>query len=414
MSTTRSATSAGRRIATWARCFGLLAASRLEIEPLVSLELPVDRAAEAYAALTGPEPPLAAVLSYEARSLEQQPEVVRTSRAVEPVAANGAVRIALVGPGSFLRAVHIPNLKKDPNAPIVVVAGRSGTAASDAARLVGGADATTDWRSAVERDDVDLVVVGTRHDTHAEIAATALRAGKAVFVEKPLGLSREEIDDVWEAGRNNDRLAIGFNRPFAPLAQTLERELRQGPDAPIHVIYRVSAPLDPDAWLNDPAVGGGRLLGEACHMFDFANWLCGTPERVFGTALPSENGVRTVESSTVTVQYANGSVATVLYSGVGAAAMPKERVEVMCSGQSWVLDDFRELTSYSRNGTRTEASGAIDKGHADLMRRVLAACRGEVPFEPGIGSAYAAQSVALAGLESIASGARTKVVLPEP
>jgi predicted dehydrogenase len=277
--------------------------------------------------------------------------------------------------------------------------------------LVGGADSTTYWRSAVEREDVDLVLIGTRHDTHAEIAATALRAGKAVFVEKPLGLSREEIDDLWDAGRANDRLAIGFNRPFAPLAQILERELRQAPASPIHLVYRVSAPLDPGHWLNDPAVGGGRILGEACHMFDFANWLCGTPERVTGTALPSENSVRTVESSTVTVQFANGSMTTVHYSAVGATSMPKERIELMSGGRSWVLDDFKSLTSYAGGSQTTESSASADKGHAVLMQRVLGASRGEGPFEPGLDAAYAAQSVALAALESFATGAPVQVVL---
>src|SRR5262249_19394242 len=292
------------------------------------------------------------------------------------------------------------------------VAGRRGTSASDAARAVGGADATTDWRDAVERDDVDLVLIGTRHDTHAEIAAAALQAGKAVLVEKPPGLSRAEIDEVWEAGRENGRLAIGFNRPFARLSDALERELRQVPPGPIQLVYRVSAPLDPDDWLNDPAVGGGRILGEACHMFDYANWLCRTPERVVASALPSRNGVRTVESSTVSVTYANGSVATVHYSGVGAKSMPKERMEVMCGGRSWVLDDFKQLTSFDGGGSRTEAAASVEKGHAALMRRVLSACRGEAGFEPGLEAAYAAQSVALAALESIATAAPVDVGLP--
>jgi predicted dehydrogenase len=254
-------------------------------------------------------------------------------------------------------------------------------------------------------------VIGTRHDSHAEIAAAALRAGRAVFVEKPLGLSRDEIDDVWDAGRDNDRLAIGFNRPFAPIAERLRREVDQA-EGPIHLIYRVNAPLAADHWLNDPRVGGGRILGEACHMFDFANWLCGVPLRVMAGALPAPPAVGSVESATVLVEYANGSVATVAYSGAGAGAMPKERVEVLRGGRSWVLDDFRSLTSWGTDGERTETARAPDKGHAALMRRVLAACRGEAPFEPGLQAAYAAQSVALCALESIAGSVTVDVPLP--
>src|SRR3954465_7175257 len=110
----------------------------------------------------------------------------------------------------------------------------------------GGAD-TALGGVAVEDADIDLVVIGTRHDTHAEIAAAALRAGRAVFVEKPLGLTREQINDVWEAGTGNDRLAIGFNRPFSPLSQRLESELGEV-EGPLHVVYRVNAPLAPDHW----------------------------------------------------------------------------------------------------------------------------------------------------------------------
>src|SRR5204862_2766178 len=114
---------------------------------------------------------------------------------------------------------------------------------------LGAADTATDWSLALQDPDVDLVLIGTRHDSHAEIAAAALRAGRAVFVEKPLGLSRAEIDEVKAAGADNDRLAIGFNRPFAPLSRRLRAEF-DGAAGPAHVVYRVSAPLPPDHWLN--------------------------------------------------------------------------------------------------------------------------------------------------------------------
>jgi predicted dehydrogenase len=393
----------------------LLAAGHVNVDPLVDLELPVERAPEAYSALATSEPPLAVVLLYsrsEDFSAERsRSEVVRTSRQITGSRGESTVRVALIGAGSFVTTVHVPTLAADDRARIVVVANRRGTSASDAARRAGGADTTTDWRGVLERDDVDLVLIGTRHDSHAEIAAAALRAGKAVFVEKPLGLSRAEIDAVWDAARANDRLAIGFNRPFSHFARTLERELRSIVPGPVFLVYRVSAPGPPDHWLNDSAVGGGRLLGEACHMFDFANWLCGTPERVFAAALPSTNGVSTVENSAVTIQYSNGSVATLHYTAVGADAMPKERIELMGGGHAWVLDDFVSLTSYAGSRSRTQTARARDKGHATLMKGVLTACRGEAPFEPGIEAAYAAQAVALAALESVATARPVAVVL---
>ena len=327
----------------------LLASGDVRVEPLVDLEVPVDRAHEAYAAVNGPEPPLAAVLTYTSRPEGPTREVVRVSGRGDRKAGD-PVRVAMVGAGGFVRGMHLPNLKRDPNARVDLVVTRRGTTATDVARQLGGARTATDWRVAVEDPEIDLVVIGTRHDTHAEIAAAALRAGKAVFVEKPLGLTREEIDDVWAAGRDNDRLAIGFNRPFAPLARTLGEQVRAQP-GPIHLVYRVNAPLPHDHWLNDPAQGGGRLLGEACHMFDFANWLCGTPVRVLAAALPAPPDVASVESASVTIEYADGSVATVHYSGVGAGSMPKERIEVLRGGASWVLEDFT-LAHHLRRGRR--------------------------------------------------------------
>jgi predicted dehydrogenase len=374
----------------------------VQLDELVGVELPIDRAVEAYEALAGEAPPAAAVLTYDER--ERTPTIRRSSA---PAARrDGEVRVAIVGAGSFVRGTHVPNLQREQGVRIASVISRGGSSAESLARSLNGASPGTDWREAVEAEDVDLVLVGTRHDTHAEIAAAALRAGKAVFVEKPLGLSREEIDDVWAAGKGNDRLAIGFNRPFAPLARRLERMVRTAP-GPVQLVYRVNAPVPADHWLNDPHEGGGRILGEACHMFDFASWLCGEPQRVVAVALPGEVST---ESASVTIQYADGSVATIHYSALGAESMPKERVEVLRGGLSWALDDFQALTSF-RGDADTETM-RTDKGHAELMHRVIAACRGEQPFEPGLGAAYMAQSVALAALESISSGQAVDVQGP--
>ena len=396
---------AGRNMEEFLR---LLADGLLTLDPLVELELPVERAVEGYEALRGDSPPLAVVLTYPERRPDETPIPRASASPVSP--SDSAVRVALVGAGSFMRSTHLPNLERANGVRVTGVVSRGGSSAASLARRLDGAWSGTDWNAAVEASDVDLVVVATRHDTHAEIASAALRAGKAVFVEKPLGLTRGQIDDVWAAGEKNDRLAIGFNRPFAELARRLEDEVR-ATAGPIQLVYRVSSPLAPEHWLNDPLEGGGRLLGEACHMFDFANWLCGTPGRVLAAAIPAPEGVGSPESATVTIQYADGSVASIHYSGLGATSMPKERIELLRGGRSWVLDDFRTLTSFDESGTSTHSARG-DKGHAELLRRVLAAARGERPFEPGLGAAYLAQSVALAALESIATGSPVEVQLP--
>jgi predicted dehydrogenase/threonine dehydrogenase-like Zn-dependent dehydrogenase len=391
----------------------LLGSGQVRVDPLVDMEVPIERAAEAYAAIEGSEPPLAAVLVYDTdpaavtgaaqRGRAANSSATNSNNMVTKIHGSSELCVALIGAGGFVMGVHLPNLLADSRVRVKTVVTRSTTTAGDAARLAQGAAPTTVWRVPLADPDIDLVVIGTRHDSHAEIAVAALEAGKAVFVEKPLGLTREEIDTVWNASRNNGRLAIGFNRPFARLARCLHAEAT-ATHGPMHVIYRVNSRLPPEHWLNDPLTGGGRLLGEACHMFDFVNWLCGTPERVLAAALPAPAALRTVESSSVTIVYSDGSVGTIHYSGVGAEELPKERIEVMRGGRAWTLDDFRSLTSYGPNGKRIKRQRRADKGHATLLAGVLTACRGEAPFTPGIDAAYKAQSVALAAIDSIAAG----------
>lgn len=395
---------AGRNMEEFLR---LVSDGLVTLDPLIDLELPVERASEGYEGLNGDSPPLAVALTYP----ERRPEAAASRTSASPVATrDGEVRVALVGAGGFVRSTHLPNLQREDGVRVTTVVSRGGSSAASVARSFDGARTGTDWRDAVGAPDVDLVVVGTRHDSHAEIAAAALRAGKAVFVEKPLGLTREEIDDVWAAGGENDRLAIGFNRPFAELSKRLAEELKAS-SGPVQLVYRISSPVAPEHWLNDPREGGGRILGEACHMFDFANWLLGSPERVFAAAVPAPPGVASPESASITIQYADGSVASVHYSGLGPTSMPKERVELLRGGRSWVLEDFSTLTSFGSDGSSTATSKG-DKGHAALLRGVIAAARGEQPFEPGLGAAYLAQSVALGALESIASGSAVAVESP--
>jgi polar amino acid transport system substrate-binding protein len=383
----------------------LLSEASVRVDPMIEMTLPLERAGEAYERIAEKEPPLAVVLSYQPAG-SARTEVLRSTQQTKEGSTDG-LKVALIGAGEFVQGTHLPNLKAAADTAITTVVTRRGSTAGDVARRAGAAKTSTDWRVAIDDPDVDLVLIGTRHDTHAEIATAALEAGKAVFLEKPLGLTRDQIDAVWNAARKNPRLAIGFNRPFAPLARRLEEELG-AVEGPIQLIYRVSSPLPAEHWLNDPVEGGGRVLGEACHMYDFANWLCGTPARVQAAALPGRRKVVTPESTSVTIEYESGSLASVHYTVVGPSSLPKERIEVVRGGRAWVLDDFGSLTSYN-GGERRRRARRPSKGHAELLGAVLAATRGETPFEPGIGAAYAAQSVALAALEAIATGSAVEV-----
>lgn len=378
----------------------LIATDRLRVDSLIGLETTIDRAADAFEALLRPSPPIAAMLTYP-DSNQATATSVRPARRRARRRSDGT-RIAIIGPGSFVKSVHVPNLRRTPDAHIVALAGRTPTAASALARSIPDCELTTDWRTVIERDDIDLVLIGTRHDSHAEIAIAALRAGKSVFVEKPLGLTREEIDAVQAAeSASAGGLMVGFNRPFAPLARRMRHEVCQV-DGPLSLSYRVSAPMASDHWLNDPVVGGGRLVGEACHMFDFACWIAGPAVEVFAAAPPA--GEASPSSASITLRHLGGAVSTILYVSSGGPAMPKERIEVFRGGTAWVLDDFRRLVRFGTTERTLDDASRADKGHAALMRAMLEACAGSRPFVPGVDEGHRAQVISFAALSAIETG----------
>lgn len=370
----------------------LMAAGDLDLEPMIERTVPITDAASLYEG----EAPLAAVIRYDERSARS------AAPAAPPMPKRSGIELALIGPGGFAQAFLVPPLRSDSRATIRWVVARTPASAK---RLAGQyeARAETDYREALADDAVDAVFVTTRHDSHAEIAAAALEAGKAVYCEKPLGLSHDEIDQVWRAAQDNPRLVIGFNRRRAPLVEQMVAALASL-EGPVTMVYRVNSPLPKDAFLNDPIEGGGRLLGEGCHFADLSNFVCGRPVRVTGHAAPARPGVARPEDLTFSISYADGSIATVIYTGAGTKDLPKERIEVFRGGAALVLDDFKRLSGYGAAGG-LEASSETDKGHAANVAAFLDAACGEGAFEPGIEAAYLAQEVVLAAQDSIASGA---------
>jgi predicted dehydrogenase len=216
----------------------------------------------------------------------------------------------------------------------------------------------------------DMVVIATRYDSHADLASRALDAGKHVFVEKPLALTWEELDHVVKtyAGSRDLLLMVGFNRRFAPAAIRLGEELA-GRRSPVIINYRLNAGYVPlESWLHG-AEGGGRNLGEACHMYDFFRSFAKTEvTSVSATAIkPGDLPYRKDDNFAATVAYADGSVGNLLYTAMGPKqGLPKERIEVFCDGEAYIIDDFKILTRCSDGEVLW--SGETDKGHAEEMR----------------------------------------------
>jgi predicted dehydrogenase/threonine dehydrogenase-like Zn-dependent dehydrogenase len=369
----------GRNLAEVLR---LMAAGALRPARLTTDVFDLDEAPAAYARLADDErESLGILLRYPGLDRPGPRSVTRgrRRRAVSRGIARQAPRIGVVGAGTFARTVLMPALQR--RADIVAVATATGPSARAAADRFNAPLATTDANEVFEADDVDAVVIATRHDTHADYAARALRAGKHVFVEKPLALDEEGLRVVEEAAADSGRvLMVGFNRRFAPLARRLREAL--GGRGPLVISYRVNAGRVPRShWTHDPEVGGGRIVGEVCHFVDLASFLCdAVPVRVSAMALGDGSEPRE-DNLAATLSFTNGSVAVIVYTALGDPAMPKERVEVLGEQGAAALDDYTELRLY-RGGHEARVKGKRDKGHDAEMAAFVQACRGGRPPWP--------------------------------
>ncbi|MCE9590347.1 MAG: bi-domain-containing oxidoreductase [Planctomycetes bacterium] len=369
----------GRNIEHYLR---MLADRSVSVRPLIGATFPVAHAEEAYAVLRERSPrPLVVLLSYPAADDAAPPARVVTNPNAAPCGRD-RVRLAVIGAGLFAREMHLPNLRRlGERVYLRAVMSRTGHVAADAARRFGVATATTDLAAVLGDDQIDAVLITTRHDTHAGLALAALRAGKHVLVEKPLTLTRDELAEIEsffheqeQAHKPAPLLLTGFNRRFSPHARRL-RELLAGRQGPMMIHYRFNAPrLAPDHWVHGPE-GGGRNLGEACHIYDLFTALTGA--RAVGvTAQPiaADGAVRGNENFTATVRFDDGSVATLSYTTLGHPDLPKERMELFADGVAYVLDDYRTLTvaGSRKAGVNTRV---VDKGHAAELDTFITAVR---------------------------------------
>ena len=372
----------------------LLADGKIDVDSLISAEYPIEEADDAYQAVQ--EGALAVLLTYgEPEEPLAVPQQFLLTRAAPP--ERGRIGVALVGAGSFARAVHLPNLKASPYFEVRAVVSGSASA-TQVARKAGASLATTSLTAGLADPGVDAVLIATRHHLHAEQAIAALQMGKHVFVEKPMALSVDDCRAMIEtAGATGALLTVGFNRRAAPTARALKAALDQA-TGPHVITFRVNAgPLPADHWLNDPREGGGRLMGEGVHFIDF---VCGMVEAepVSVSAQGSSDG----QDFVITIRFADESLGTVIYTARGDPAFPKERVEAFAGGGVAVLDDFRSLSLHGLRGQ--EIRGGQDKGHRALLDNFGRAIRGEADLIITGYDGLRATWIALAALESIRAG----------
>jgi predicted dehydrogenase len=404
----------------------LMGRGQIDVAPLITHRIPLERAAEAYDLITGEggAPPIAVLLDHrageEATAGRQPVEGPVLSGAEGPVLSGASgvvegrlirlaqgpspaapVRLGVLGAGRFAQGVVLPILKKRRGVACVGIASARGLNAAEAGRRFGFAYATTDEDRILQDAEINTLAILTRHNMHAQQTAAALRAGKNVWCEKPLALTAAGLSEVETAlARASGILTVGFNRRFAPLARPL-REFFGTEPGPLTMVYRVNAgALPPNHWLLDPEQGGGRTLGEVCHFVDFLTYLAAAlPRRVTAQGSGGEDVV-------VVLEFPGGSVGTIVYAAHGDRSSSKERLEVFGSGKTAVLDDFRrlEMSVGGRRETRRLWLRS-DKGHAAHWDAFLSAVASGGPAPIPYPQLLAVADATLAAVESIRRGA---------
>jgi polar amino acid transport system substrate-binding protein len=382
----------------------LLEDGSVDVGPLITHRFPLAEAPAAYALLSGRtrEPYLGIVLSYPGHSARTAQRTVETTDAVP-----GEIGLSLFGAGNYATASLLPLLKSVPGIALRGVATASGRTAQDIAARTGFAFAV-DSLDGLLGDDTHALLIATRHDSHAAAVTAGLAAGKHVYVEKPLALTCAEWQRVAVAheGAPASQLMIGFNRRFAPLTDRLRAHFIDC-GAPLAISIRVNAGAIPnDHWIQSPAIGGGRLVGEGCHFIDLACAIAGArPVEVHAAAVAkADRSPRTNDSVAATLRFANGALATVLYLADGSKALAKESVEVFGGGRAAVLSDFRRLDLYfGDTGHSAHRLAAADKGQAAMLRAWVAGMKSGVPCVP-VADLLDSSLATLAAVEALTTG----------
>ncbi|HRK91030.1 MAG TPA: bi-domain-containing oxidoreductase [Anaerolineales bacterium] len=340
----------------------LMASGKLKVASLISHRFDIEEGVKAYEVITGKkkEPFLGVLLKYPDVKKSESSKVIRFN--VPTFKHSNVITLGVLGAGLFANSTLLPILKSNKDFELVGIASSGGLHAQHSGRKFGFQYATSSEDEIINDPKINTVAILTRHDTHADLVVKALKAGKHVFVEKPLAINEKQLSQITKALAAHDSLlTVGFNRRFAPLIRNLKSQISNRVE-PLHAHYRVNAGFIPaNHWTQDPAIGGGRIIGEACHFVDVLTFLVGTaPVSVTAHALPN-NGKYSEDNVSMTFTFADGSVGVVDYLANGDKSMPKERLEVFCGGMVAVLDDYVSLTTV-KDGKKKVESGAQDKG----------------------------------------------------
>lgn len=391
----------------------LLSEGRIDITNLIGASFEVDDAASAYASLEAEgDKPIIVLLEYPDRDGKTD----RLLRLGAPRQAKGGksgkVGVGLVGAGSFAQGVHLPNMLKLKNSlELKAVMSGTGVNAATVAKTYEAGIATTDLDEVLGEDDIDLVLVSTRHNLHGDMVLRSLKAGKSVFVEKPLCMTPDELDGIRDFYAEADAataplLMTGFNRRFSP-AMVRAKEMLKDRSSPLVLNYRMNAGYIPgDHWVHGPE-GGGRNIGEACHIYDlFGYFTEAEPVAVSATGISAESAHwKSNDNFVATVKYDDGSVCTLTYTALGDRDYPKERMDLFCGGMVLSVDDYKKLDV---TGVRSSgwSSSSVQKGHMEELEALANALRDSSPWPISLTDQLAATEISFAVEDQLRDGVK--------
>ena len=351
----------------------MIAGGQLDVRSLISHQFNFEEAVQAYATLSADKGALGILLNYSSQPSERHQKTI----ALETNQINhssSAPRIGLIGAGNYASRVLIPALKST-SAKMQMIATSGGVNAVVQGQKAGFLKATTDTPQLLQSSEVDTVIVATQHNTHAQFVIDALAAKKHVFVEKPLAINIEELERVKSqySQSKNQSLMVGFNRRFAPHVVKMKELLQSthGPKAFVMVMNAGAIPLS--HWTQDIHVGGGRIIGEACHFIDLMRFLAGAKiSSVQARRAKSEQAdISTEDITSITLGFEDGSLGTIHYFANGHNAFPKERVEVFVDGKILQLDNFRKLKGYGWRNFNKMSFWRQDKGQKACVQAFI-------------------------------------------
>jgi predicted dehydrogenase/threonine dehydrogenase-like Zn-dependent dehydrogenase len=373
----------------------LLADGKLRVEPLIDAIYPLEQVEKAFNHLRGESRPLIVLLDYGGDVPEDLSVLVNQTRRVEnrstiPKKIEKSIRVGIIGAGGFATGVHLPNMKKlGDDYEIRAICNRTGLKAQGLTQQFGAQYATTDYKEVLSDPDVDLVMICTRHNMHGQMVLESIEAGKNTFVEKPLCTTEEELERIKAfyakpiGNQPPPLLMVGFNRRFSKYAREVKRHVL-GRTNPLFMHYRMNAGYLPlDHWVHSEE-GGGRIIGEACHIIDLFSFLTESHVRSFGVGSlrPNTGSLTSNDNKSIILEYEDGSLATLEYFAVGSKEFPKEFLEVHFDEKSIIVDDYKYIKGYGLKvadiRTRESDKGQLDE--LEVLSRCLTGNEGQWPI----------------------------------